>query len=495
MSNGSHIPQFTAADIERYHRGLLSAAEMHALEKAALEDPFLADALDGYAEPAVEVETDLADLQTRLAKRLEEKEETKVVPLGGGKRQLAPWWKAAAAAVLLVGGAAVYLQLRNTGDNTSTPIAQASEKEQPHIDAKDKKETPATTGNGLFNPDSLTGQQSVAKTGNAAPALNNTEAITQSQSPETAKEINAPATEQAAPVAVPATSEPATTITPVPADQNGLIARNKKEVADKQAQDDALARQSQQREVAKTRELTDNNRALSQEARRKQALRDVTSGQENNSGYTNNNAVAYNYNRQYNQRANVFRGRVTDPDNNALPFANITNPADNIGTYADANGNFVLTSPDSVLNVQVRSVGFENRQYFMRSQTPSNQITLQEDRSLNARVLDTIRRVRAVASNTMVHEEPEPADGWNNYDTYIANNLQIPETVRMMDIGSSSAEVEVSFDVNKYGQPVNIKIVRSTCTKCEQEAIRLIKEGPRWKKKGRKSKTRVTLSF
>jgi outer membrane biosynthesis protein TonB len=95
----------------------------------------------------------------------------------------------------------------------------------------------------------------------------------------------------------------------------------------------------------------------------------------------------------------------------------------------------------------------------------------------------------------MVHEEPEPADGWNNYDTYIANNLQIPETVRMMDIGASSAEVEVSFDVNKYGQPVNIKIVRSTCTKCEQEAIRLIKEGPRWKKKGRKSKTRVTLSF
>ncbi|MFT3675317.1 MAG: carboxypeptidase-like regulatory domain-containing protein [Chitinophagaceae bacterium] len=209
----------------------------------------------------------------------------------------------------------------------------------------------------------------------------------------------------------------------------------------------------------------------------------------------NNNAVAYNYNRQYNQRANVFRGRVTDPDNNALPFANITNPVDNIGTYADANGNFILTSPDSVLSVQVRSIGFENRQYAMRSQAPSNQITLQEDRSLNARVLDTIRRVRSVASNTMIHEEPEPADGWNNYDTYIANNLQIPETVRMMDVGSSGAEVEVSFEVNRYGQPVNIKIVRSTCTKCEQEAIRLIKEGPLWKKKGRKSKTRVTLSF
>lgn len=493
MSNGSNIPQFTAADIEKYHRGLLSAAEMHALEKAALEDPFLADALDGYAEPAAQPQADLADLQARLAKRLEEKEETKVIPLPGSKRQLAPWWKAAAAAVLLVGGAALYLQLRNTGESPVTPIAQASEKEQPHIDAKDKTETPVAGNNGFFNPDSLTGQQSVAKGENAAPAFNKAEAITQPASSGVAKETSAPAAiEQAAPVAVPAPNEPVATIIPVPAPQDAVIARNKKEAADKEAQEGALARQqSQQREVAKARVQTSDNPGLNQELKRKQALRDASTGLDNN----NNNAVAYNYNRQYNQRANVFRGRVTDPDNNALPFANITNPVDNIGTYADANGNFILTSPDSVLSVQVRSIGFENRQYAMRSQAPSNQITLQEDRSLNARVLDTIRRVRSVASNTMIHEEPEPADGWNNYDTYIANNLQIPETVRMMDVGSSGAEVEVSFEVNRYGQPVNIKIVRSTCTKCEQEAIRLIKEGPLWKKKGRKSKTRVTLSF
>lgn len=487
MSNGSHIPQFTAADIEKYHRGLLSAAEMHALEKAALEDPFLADALDGYAEPAVQLQTDLADLQARLAKRLEEREETKVVPLGGNKRQLAPWWKAAAAAVLLVGGAALYLQLRNTGDNATTPIAQASEKEQPHFNAKDKKEAPVSNGNGFFKTDSVTDPSAVAKGKNTTPGSDKTQPVTQSPLSEPAKEINTPTVEQAAPVAAPVPGESVA----APASREAVIA--KKEAEYKQ-QDDALASQSQQREAVKARVQTDN-RALNQDARRRQALRDISSSQENNSGYTNNNATANNYNRQYNQRANVFRGRVTDPDNNALPFANITNPVDNIGTYADANGNFVLTSPDSVLNVQVRSVGFENRQYSMHSQTPSNQITLQEDRSLNARVLDTVRRVRAVASNTMVHEEPEPVDGWNNYDTYIANNLQIPETVRMMDMGSSSAEVEVSFDVNKYGQPVNIKVIRSTCTKCEQEAIRLIKEGPLWKKKGRKSKTRVTLSF
>ena len=35
---------FTAGDIERYHSGKMSPEERHALEKAALDDPFLAGA-------------------------------------------------------------------------------------------------------------------------------------------------------------------------------------------------------------------------------------------------------------------------------------------------------------------------------------------------------------------------------------------------------------------------------------------------------------------
>ena len=41
---------FTAGDFERYHNGSMSPLEMHQLEKAAMEDPFLADALEGYEE-------------------------------------------------------------------------------------------------------------------------------------------------------------------------------------------------------------------------------------------------------------------------------------------------------------------------------------------------------------------------------------------------------------------------------------------------------------
>src|SRR6476620_10565868 len=59
---------FSAADIERYHKGGMTATEIHALEKAALEDPFLADALDGYAHTQTPV-ADVMELKQKVRRR------------------------------------------------------------------------------------------------------------------------------------------------------------------------------------------------------------------------------------------------------------------------------------------------------------------------------------------------------------------------------------------------------------------------------------------
>ena len=64
---------YTAADFERYHAGKMSAAEMHALEKAAMEDPFLADALEGF----VFTPTPQNDLELIRTKLFGEKKEEK----------------------------------------------------------------------------------------------------------------------------------------------------------------------------------------------------------------------------------------------------------------------------------------------------------------------------------------------------------------------------------------------------------------------------------
>jgi hypothetical protein len=175
----------------------------------------------------------------------------------------------------------------------------------------------------------------------------------------------------------------------------------------------------------------------------------------------------------------------------------VTNIDDNVGTYADARGYFNLTSPDSILTVQVRGLGYNNRNLQLRNDIPNNPVVLREDKSLTAVVLSNKKpnaSSRSVKNNMKLEGEPEPMDGWDNYDSYLANNLNIPEDLEKKNTGNMG-EVKLSFEVNNSGEPVNIRVEKSLCGRCDQEAIRLIKEGPKWKRNARKSRTTVTVSF
>ena len=106
---------YTAADFAKYHNGTMSFEEMHALEKAALDDPFLADALDGYAATQT-AENDLLELKTRL---LNDNGRTKI--LSGSSFIHTTWLRIAALLILLLGVG--YFFYNNYYDNETT-IAQ-----------------------------------------------------------------------------------------------------------------------------------------------------------------------------------------------------------------------------------------------------------------------------------------------------------------------------------------------------------------------------------
>ncbi len=57
--------------IEKYLNGELDARAMHELERQALDDPFLADALEGYAQKTVPATAHLQDLNLRLQQRVQ----------------------------------------------------------------------------------------------------------------------------------------------------------------------------------------------------------------------------------------------------------------------------------------------------------------------------------------------------------------------------------------------------------------------------------------
>lgn len=65
--------------IQQYLNGVLDEKAMHELEKQALDDPFLADALEGYAQTEVPVGKQLSILQTQLQDRIAQQQNTKNV--------------------------------------------------------------------------------------------------------------------------------------------------------------------------------------------------------------------------------------------------------------------------------------------------------------------------------------------------------------------------------------------------------------------------------
>jgi TonB family protein len=85
----------------------------------------------------------------------------------------------------------------------------------------------------------------------------------------------------------------------------------------------------------------------------------------------------------------------------------------------------------------------------------------------------------------------EPAEGYVKFDDYVISNLQIPDELKTKSI---AGEVQLAFDVDQNGKPTNITVVKSLCEKCDEEAIRLLKEGPKWKKKKDK-KGKITIKF
>ena len=94
-------PTFDGAYLERYRRRELSPSEAHALEKAALEDPLLADALDGFHLATHDTSGDLNLLRVRLNERIESSQAAiRQMPK---TRYFSPFLRVAAILLILLG--------------------------------------------------------------------------------------------------------------------------------------------------------------------------------------------------------------------------------------------------------------------------------------------------------------------------------------------------------------------------------------------------------
>lgn len=359
----SQPQSYTAADIERYHSGQLSAAEMHAMEKAALDDPFLADALEGYTftnKPAA----DLSALQQKLQLRIEKDEKRKGVFFMNK-----PWMRVAALFILIAGIGLLALQTFSGDEERAEDMAT--------LQRSAEKQTPAA------RPENDAADSAfIVLTQPAADSMQDLAANEK---------------------------------------QEGLIAPGNEIIAQKRLRNDGF-----------------NTEAFSGRS-------DVNSTLD---GYTPGTIV-------------TRTAPVPDSiDNSSVAMAETKSAAAPAVRDTIRNLNVVLQpAPENALAevVVINKNRKDDRQSAYSRMKPR---------------VDTL----------------EPAEGWTNFDDYIANNLKQPEEQKTKPI---SGVVELSFDINKNGEPVNISVVRSLCQKCDEEAIRLLKEGPKWKATKKKGKVKI----
>lgn len=394
---------YSAADIERYHAGQMPAHEMHALEKAALDDPFLADAVEGYQFSA----TPAADLQSIRERLFEKQDENKrrtvwMVP---------QWLKVAAILLVLAGG--TWLALSGLQqDNDSLAIQEKPEELTRFNETK---------------PDSVASKTDPARPDNQV--FSNT------------NQGNEPA--EAAP------AKPA---------RNAVAARKTKKPEARQPA--AIALTPTVDVTASTQPILNNDSIL---------LNRVAMNDRNNAERSN-------------AKVRGIENRNADMRNRSMPMPENNNQVRNQDGY-------YRNPPDTAA---VIAMGTDRKSIADTSQQINIVMQPAKDEVAEVVVLGNSRKAKEGMMRRVVVDSLEPAEGWASFDDYIASNIKEPEEIRYKKL--PGGEVELSFDVNRKGEPVNIAVVKSLCTKCDEEAIRLLKEGPKWKQ-NRNGKGRLTIRF
>ncbi len=461
MSEMTNHSNFSAADIEKYWKGQLLPSQMHALEKAAHDDPFLADALEGYKERALALPADIKELDQRLQARVEEK---KVKTLFIGY-----WWKIAAAIIVLAGATWLYRSVTVSYE----PAKQAG--------TDLVKQAPAHVNKTDFRP--TTPPATAASDSNMVAALEEKKKPLPANSLQqvTTDNLSAPSSEyktKDTAFLAPAT-KPASVADRLDGRVPGLAITQQKEI-----QKDTLKYRQQVAAAAVRPRLNDGFAAAKDKNSDKDELKKVET-------ITIRGAAS---------RLNTFKGQVLDSLNKPVEGASVMIPGHQDDIITDNRGYFTIKAPDTALKVSVASVGYNRRDAMLRNNVgsvgpSSNQIVLQQSNaSLDEVVVvgyGTARKKEVTGSVSVSVLNTEPVVGWDKYNDYITANKKIPE-----NLSAIHGYVVVSFYVTRKGKIRDIKIEKSLNKPLDEEAIRLIKNGPSWHLlKGKGAKASVMVQF
>ena len=450
MSDDKKNINYTAADIRKYLSGGMTALEMHAIEKAALDDPFLAEAIEGYE---IFRGKDFTEHLKRIEAKIAGNENTDTAPVV--KIAAAAWWRAAAVIFLI--SSTVIIAYMMVNKNTISDQALAKVETAPNTASAPLAELKADTSDSnsiaANQSDAFKNQSDIQS---ASPEKNNTAAADSFI-------YQPPATAMQEPDLAATTSAEKVTAGPQ------QIASLSKEATMK------------------------NNQAVADAVQQNQALKEAAQPAQQVQGKVAGVSVL-SKDKDANRTPYTYTGQVLKADNTPLAFASVKVINNNSAVAADGEGRFTTTSFDTSIKVEVSALGFSTGRYTIGQQSNiNNALVLNESNEALSEVVVTGYGVKRKRSSGSAAFTAVPAEGWENYQQYINKNKIMPQDAEAENVHGT---VQLTFTVKNDGSVANIKVQQSLFKSCDEEAIRLIKGGPKWKKNtAKKTRGKISIQF
>jgi hypothetical protein len=396
--NGPNDKKYTAEDISRYLSGRMSGAEMHALEKAALEDPFLSDALEGYAYTSAP-EEDLADIRERMSK----KKEGKVIPF----KRPNLWIRVAAIVVVVLGiGYMGYYFNSPKQDTLAKNDIKPLEKKIEGIKVD-------TSGAGTMRIKETTATKEV-QTGRATKK-----------------------------------GEP-TIIAPPPSQFSVTDSVNTGTTSTLQEKDNAAFSPSHQKLPKPKQDLFSNNATMNNSINNMDTVgRDIA----------NNKSLS----EVQVGKKNRLAAKDTFKTSGVTAMNNIGDVGFSTRKSKLRNKKTIVAKPSKQKQQEVATIGDKRNDDLKAAMNDTTQIVIQSDKEKKEEVLPMVIGIDSFFI---------PTKGWADFNEYLSDNYKLGDKCK--------GEMVLSFVLNKKGYPVKINVEKSLSLDCDDKAMKLLLDGPKW---------------
>jgi TonB family protein len=442
-------------DIEKYRRGELTSAERHALEKKALQDTFLSDALEGAESISAEnFSADLNELQESInfqgeGKKMVSMDRAASTPAsmeiaGEGffeseeKKVVNKWlWPLRIAASLFIIFGVFW---------TANLLIPQGGTENLALKKEETKPEPAPPASEPVN-DSIVVEEKVVRSSQPKSIVEKPKQIAASK-----------------PIVAAPSSSGIKAIPTIDAKENQtafLDAVKSKEMPKEMAEDKLADKKNV--ELEKAEKVA--NIQLSQP--------DTSSAKKDAARL----ASRAEYKRKAVDGRQFIQGHVISAeDGTPMPGVNVLVQGTTQGAVTDMNGSYQLTSVGADQKLAFSFIGYLTQEVPVANQQNID-VKLGPDVSQLSEVVVTGVGVRDDADRTPVIKLAEPAGGRKAYDNYLENSLRYPVEALTNKI---KGKVTVKFTVRTDGGLDEFSVVKSLGHGCDEEVLRLVKEGPAW---------------